>query len=80
MLAELVSDAACAGAVATTVIVGAVVDATRAARVHDTDVLPVLVQVHPVPVADTKVTPAGRVSVIVSVAASDGPALATTRP
>src|SRR3954466_2699875 len=78
-LAELVSDAVCAGAVTTTVIVGAVVPAASAGRVQVTVTLPALVQTQPVPVADTKVTPAGSVSVTESVAASDGPALATTK-
>ena len=36
------------------------------------------VHAQPVPVADTKVTPAGSVSVTDSVAASDGPVFATT--
>jgi hypothetical protein len=47
-------------------------------RVQDTDTLPVFVQVQPVPVAETKVTPAGRVSVTDRVAASDGPLFVTT--
>ena len=68
---------ACAGAVTTTVIAGAVAPVARVGRVHPTDTLPVLVQVQPAPAADTKVTPAGRVSVTETAAASDGP-LSTT--
>ena len=76
--AELVRDAACDGAVTTTVMVGAVAPAARAGRVQETEALPRLVHVHPPPAADTKVTPAGKVSVTVTAAASEGPALATT--
>ena len=46
--------------------------------VQDTDVLATFVHTHPVPVADTNVTPAGRVSTTLTLAASDGPALLTT--
>ena len=70
---------ACAGAVTTTVIVGAVVPVASVGRVQVTETLPVLVQVQPVPVAETKVTPAGRVSVTETEAASDGPLFAPTR-
>ena len=75
----LVRTAACAGAVTVTVMVGAVAPAARAARVQLTETLPVLVQTQPPPAADTKVTPAGRVSVTVRFAASEGPLLTTTR-
>jgi hypothetical protein len=78
-LAEFDNDPAWAGAVTTTLMVGAVAPVARPARVQDTDTLPELVQVQPVPAADTKVTPAGSVSVTVRLAASEGPALATTR-
>jgi hypothetical protein len=47
--------------------------------VQDTDTLPVFVQVQPVPIAETNVTPAGRVSVTETAAASEGPLLVTTR-
>ena len=76
-LAVLVSEAACAGAVTTTVIVGAVTPVASAGRVQVTDTLPAFVQVHPVPVAETKVTPAGRVSATDRFAASDGPLFTT---
>jgi hypothetical protein len=73
-----VSDAAWAGAVTVTVIVGAVAPVTRAARVQVTETLPVFEQAQPVPVAETKVMPAGRVSVTVRLAASDAPLFTTT--
>ena len=60
-------------------IVGAVVPVTSAGRAHDTDTFPVLTHVHPVPVADTNVTPAGSVSATDRLAASDGPLFVTTR-
>ena len=66
-----------AGAVTTTVTVGAVVPVVRDARVHMTETLPLFEQAQPVPVADTNVTPAGNVSVTDNEVASDGPALAT---
>ena len=58
-------------------IAGAAVPVASAGRVHATETLPLLVHVHPVPDADTNVTPAGRLSVTLSEAASDGPALVT---
>src|SRR5450631_4438027 len=70
---------ACGGAVTVTVMVGAVVPVARVGRVQVTETLPAFVQVQPVPVADTKVTPAGRVSVTDTDAASDGPLSVTTR-
>ena len=76
--AVLVSVAICGGAVTTTVIVGAVAPVASAGRVQVTETLPALVQVQPVPVADTKVTPPGRVSVTERFAASDGPLFTTT--
>jgi hypothetical protein len=78
-LAVLVSVAAWAGAATTRVMVGAVAPAVSAGRVHVAELLPELVQVQPVPVADPKVTPAGRVSVTESPAASEGPLFTTTR-
>ena len=69
---------ACAGAVTTTVM-GALAPAARSARVQVTDVFATFVHAQPVPVAETNVTPVGKVSVTVRVAASEGPALATTR-
>ena len=77
-VAEFVSVAASAGAVTTTVIVGAVVPVARVGRVQVTVTFPALMHVQPVPVADPKVTPAGSVSVTERLAASDGPAFATT--
>ena len=71
------SVAACPGAVTVTVIDGAEVPVASVGRVQVTETLPVFEQVHPVPVADTKVTPAGSVSVTDTDVASDGPALAT---
>jgi hypothetical protein len=76
--AVFVTEPACAGAVTTTVMVGAVAPVTRAGRVQVTETLPAFVQVQPAPLAETNPTPAGRVSVTVSDAASDGPAFATT--
>jgi hypothetical protein len=58
--AVLVSVVAWAGAVTTRVIVGAVVPVARVGRVQVTETLPVFVQTQPVPVAETKVTPAGQ--------------------
>ena len=75
--AVFVSEPACAGAVTVTVITGAVAPVPRAARVQVTETLPVFEHTHPVPVADTNVTPAGNVSVTVRFAASDGPLLTT---
>ena len=66
--------AACAGAVTVTVITGAEVPVASAARVQVTETLPVFEHTQPVPVALTKVTPAGNVSVTVRFAASEGPA------
>jgi hypothetical protein len=59
-------------------MVGAVAPAASEGRVQVTETLPELVQVQPVPVAETNVTPEGRVSVTVTFAASDGPLLAPT--
>src|SRR5665213_1133840 len=78
-LAVLDNVVACAGAVTVTVIVGAVVPVASAGRVQVTDTFPVFVQTQPVPVAETNVTPAGRVSVTETAAASEGPLLFTTR-
>ena len=78
-VAEFESVAPCAGPVTTTVIVGAVAPDARVGRVQDTETLPVLVHAQPVPVAETKVTPAGKVSPTLSVLASDGPMFWTTR-
>src|SRR5450631_2252401 len=77
-LAVLDNVVAWAGAVTVTVIVGAVAPVASVGRVQVTETLPVLVQVQPVPVAETKVTPAGRVSVTDRLAASEGPLLLTT--
>ena len=63
-----------------TAIVGAVAPVARAARVQLTDTLAVAVHVQPAPAAETKVTPAGRVSVTWTLAASEGPLFATTSP
>ena len=71
--------APCAGAVTTTAIVGAVTPAASAGRVQVAETLPAFEQTQPTPVALTKVTPAGRVSVTVRFAASDGPLSTTTR-
>jgi hypothetical protein len=59
------------------VITGAVAPVARAALVQLTETFPVFEQAQPVPVALTKVTPAGRVSVTVRFAASEGPPLVT---
>lgn len=79
MAAVLDSEPACAGAVTTAVIGGAVAPVARAGRVQVTDTLARFVQVHPLPPAETKVTPAGRVSVTVTEDASEGPLLRATR-
>ena len=50
-----------------------------AGRVQVTDTFPLFVHVQPVPAAEPNVTPAGSVSTTDSVAASEGPAFATTR-
>ena len=71
------SEPAWFGAVTVTVITGADAPVVRAARVQVTDTLPVFAHAQPVPVADTNVTPAGRVSVTDRFTASDGPAFAT---
>ena len=76
--AVLDSAAAWAGAVTTTVIVGADAPLTRAARVQVTETFPVFEQAQPAPVAETNVTPAGKVSETVSEAASEGPLLSTS--
>ena len=62
-----------AGAVRTTVMSGADAPVARAALVHVTETSPLFEQAQPAPEADTKVTPAGRVSVTDTPAASDGP-------
>src|SRR5665213_3199303 len=56
---------ACAGAVTVTVMSGADVPDARAGRVQVTETFPALVQVQPVPEAEPKVTPLGRVSTTV---------------
>ena len=58
-------------------IVGAVTPVARAALVQVTDTLPEFEHAHPVPAALTKLIPAGRVSVTVRFAASDGPLFVT---
>ncbi len=68
------------GAVTTMVIV--VLDpAAQVARSQVTVMLPKLLQVQPplLGVAETNVTPGGRVSVTLTLVASDAPALATSR-
>ena len=75
--AALVSVTAYAGAVTTTVIGGADEPAARVGLVQVTETLPEGVQDHPVPVAETIVTPAGRVSLTETLIASEGPALET---
>ena len=77
MAAVLDSEPAWFGAVTVTVITGAVAPVARAARVQVTDTFPTFEQAQPPPDADTNVTPAGSVSVIVRLAASDGPLLVT---
>ena len=56
---------------------GAVPPAARAAVVQVAETLPTFEQAQPAPVADTNVTPAGRTSVTVRFAASDGPLFVT---
>ena len=73
------SDTPCAGAVTTTVMAGADVPVARVGSAQVTDTLPTFVQVHPVPDAETKVTPAGKVSETDRAAASEGPAFATAK-
>ena len=73
-----VSEAAWAGAVTVTVIVGAVAPVASEALVHVTDTLPLLTHDQPVPVALTKVMPAGSVSVTDTAVASEGPLSTTT--
>ena len=65
------------GAVTTTVMSGATTPAPSTGRVHVTDTSPLFAHDHPVPSAETKVTPSGRVSVTVSAFAPDGPWLVT---
>ena len=77
--AVFVNDPACAGAVTTTVMVGAVTPDATDPTVQVTDTFPVLEHTHPGPAADTNVTPAGSVSVTSTFAASEGPLLLTTR-
>jgi hypothetical protein len=72
-LAVLAMLPACAGAVTVTVMTGAVAPAAKAGRVQVTEMLALFVQVHPAPLAETNVTPAGSVSVTETLAASDGP-------
>ena len=76
MATVLVNDAACGGAVTTTVNV---VDAPefQFARVHVTEVLPLLLHNQPPfdGLTDTKLTPAGSVSASETLEASDGPLL-----
>jgi len=72
-LALSVKVAPCAGAVTVTVMAGADVPVASAGLVQVTETFPLFVQVQPVPVALTNVTPAGSVSVTDRFAASDGP-------
>ena len=74
----LVRVAALAGAV-TTMVKMVEAPLFQLARVQVTEVLPALVQVQPPldGVTDTNVTPAGRVSVTVTFAASEGPLFET---
>src|SRR5262249_30658765 len=75
--AEVVREPACAGAVTVTVMTGADAPVARAALVQVTDTFPVFEHAHPVPEADTNVTPAGKVSVPDRFVASDGPLFVT---
>ena len=59
-----------------TTIAGASVPAATVSRSHCTTVSPV--QVHPVPAAETRLSPAGSASVTVTASASEGPSLCTT--
>ena len=77
--AVFVRVAAWLGAVTVTAITGAEVPAASRGRTQVTETLPVFEQAHPVPVADTKVTPAGSVSVTVTLTASEGPLSVTVR-
>lgn len=74
-VAELLIEPPSDGAVTEMVMAGAVPGA-RLERVHDTLPTP-CVQIHPVPVAFTYVTPGGRVSVTVTLCAVLGPLLVT---
>src|SRR3954451_12240295 len=76
-LAVLVSAADCAGAVTTTVIAGALAPPASVGRVQVAETSPELLQVHPLRAAETNVTPAGRVSVTETFAASEGPLFVT---
>ena len=76
-LAVLDRVAAWPGAVTTTVITGAESPVASAGAVQEAETFPTLVQTQPVPVADTKVTPAGSVSVTDRFAASEGPLFVT---
>ena len=71
------SVAAWTGAVTTTVMVAAVPPDVSKGSVQVADTFPAFEQLHPDPVADTNVTPAGSVSVTDRPAASAGPAFAT---
>jgi hypothetical protein len=78
-LAVFVRLAAWSGAVTTRAIAGAVRPVANPGRVQLTEMLPVFVQVQPVPVAETKTTPAGSESDTVTGALSDGPWFTTDR-
>src|SRR5262249_34030098 len=79
MVALLVIDPPCAGAV-TWIVIVPVPPVAHEARVQVTEMLPLLVQDHPAGgVTEPKVTPAGRVSVTETLLASEGPLLATAR-
>ena len=79
MVAVLVRVVPCPGASTTTVKVVAA-PVFQFARVQVTEMLPVLLQVQPPldALTLTKATPAGRVSVTVTFAASEGPLLAAS--
>ena len=64
---------ACAGAVTTTVMAGAVAPAASDGRVHVTETLAEWAHDHPAPEADTNVTPDGRVSSTDTLLAPPGP-------
>jgi hypothetical protein len=66
------------GATTVTVMVGAVAPVASAGLVQVTETFPTFVHAQPVPEAEMKVTPAGRVSATDTFAASDGPLSVTT--
>src|SRR5205814_360464 len=78
-VALLVTEGAAAGPTATVRVMADVAPLARPAAFVQVTAWPTALQLHPVPVPDTKVSPAGSVSVTVRAPESEGPLLPIVR-